>query len=244
MADIKVIYENHFAKAVVEDGSAIALSSHKKQKAGEEIISTPYSEYVHQVLSSFTELQKICENLDMAEIFLKSYNVSKSWKNEYDQNHYITYHYEMWIINAIRLYERLLILVNSVYWLEISHKETTFTTITAHKKMSGTDTLKVLNKVHGALSDLQGLKNSVFHRYLYDDDELSEITTYNFLARNSEGEDKLEFAKFAKLKTRYIYLPRKRKELQANNKQLLLAAVAVLKTLDKHYLEHRNSLQS
>lgn len=158
MIDSDRIFKSAFAKALTEDGSQLALSMLKRQKAGESIDKTDRDEYIHQVLDSFTELQRIVENLDMAEIFMKSYSVSVAWKKEYDHNHYFTYHYEMWIMNAIRLYERLLILINSVYWLEIPHNEISYRVIAAHTKLENTPTLKILNKVHAALSELQGLK--------------------------------------------------------------------------------------
>lgn len=245
MIDSNRLYETPFSKELVEDSTTMAKRLMKlKIPKGKKAPQTERGEYVHQVLDSFSELQRIVENLDMAEIFLKSYPVSLAWKKKYDPNHYFTYHYEMWIMNAIRLYERLLILINSVYWLEIDHRDVSYKTIAAHKSLDGTDTLKVLNKVHAALSQLQGTKNSVFHRYIYTDDELSDITQYNFLARNSDGDLKEEFNRFAKIKMRILYLPKKRKEVENNNKELLKAVNAILETLNDQYKEHRDGLKN
>src|SRR6185312_6166889 len=211
MIDSDRLYETPFSKELVEDSTTMAKRLLKlKLPKCKNAPQSDSGEYIHQVLDSFSELQRIVENLEMAEIFLKSYPVSVAWKKKYDQNHYFTYHYEMWILNAIRLYERLLILIDSVYWLEIDHCDVSYKTITAHTDLSGTDTLKVLNKVHAALSQLQGTKNSVFHRYIYTDDELSDITQYNFLARNSAGDLKEQFSRFAKIKMQILYLPKKR----------------------------------
>lgn len=244
MIDPDRLYEKPFSKELVEDSTGLAKRLIKlKIPKGKKAPQSERGKYVHQVLDSFSELQGIVENLDMAEVFLKSYPVSVAWKKKYDQNHYFTYHYEMWILNAIRLYERLLILINSVYWLEIDHRDVSYKTIAAHNELINTDTLKVLNKVHAALSQLQGTKNSVFHRYIYTDDELSDITRYNFLARNSEGDLKKKFSTFAKIKMRILYLPKKRKEVENNNKELLNAVVAILETLDNQYKKHRDSLK-
>lgn len=236
------LHQTNFSHQLTEDAVGQAkrlmnLPKGKKTKQSERDI------YVHQVMDSFSELQRIVEALDMAEVFLKSYSVSKTWKDRYDQNHYFAYHYETWIINSIRLYERLLILINSVYWLEIDHRDVKYKTISQHSKLKGTKTLQVLNKVHGAISNLQGAKNSVFHRYAYTDPELDEIVKYNFLARNSKGEERKQFDVFAKLKMRLFYLPQKRKEVSANNQQLLKAVDAIFNSLEKPYNEHRDSLE-
>lgn len=235
------LHKTQFAHNLTKDSTDIAkilltLRKAKKPKQSEREM------YIHQVLDSFSELQRIVENLDMAEIFLKSYSVSKRWNDRYDQNHYFTYHYEMWILNAVRLYERLLILINSVYWLEISHKDITYLTVAKHPKLKKTETLKILNLVHGAISNLQGVKNSVFHRYIYTDDALEEISRFNFLARNSAGEEKEKYSFVAKFKMKYIYLPNKRREVENNNQQLLKAVDGIFNTLNQQYIKHRDSL--
>ncbi|OGL23622.1 hypothetical protein A2791_02160 [Candidatus Saccharibacteria bacterium RIFCSPHIGHO2_01_FULL_46_30] len=242
MIDQDRLHQTKFSHTLTEDGvnQAKRLFGVPKKKIPKQ---TQREIYVHQVMDSFTELQRTVESLDMAELFLKSYSVSKSWRGRYDQNHYFGYHYEAWIINSIRLYERLLILINSVYWLEIKHKDVSYKEIADHPKLRGTDTLKVLNKVHGAISNLQGAKNSVFHRYAYSDPELDEINKYNFLARNSEGEQKEQFSRFAKLKMRLFYLPQKRREVANNNIELLKAVDAILETLERPYVKHRDTLE-
>lgn len=244
MIDADRLYETTFSKELSKDSTTMAKQLMKlKVPKGKKAPQTERGEYIHQVLDSFSELQRIVENLDMTEIFLKSYPVSVAWNKKYDQNHYFTYHYEMWILNAIRLYERLLILINSVYWLGIDHRDVSYKTVAAHQTLNGTDTLKVLNKVHAALSQLQGAKNSVFHRYIYTDDELSDITRYNFLARNSDGDLKDKFSTFAKIKMRVLYLPKKRKEVESNNNELLKAVDAIFKTLHDQYKKHRDNLK-
>jgi hypothetical protein len=243
MIESDSLHQTPFSKELVKDSTALAQESIKEYK-GKQLPTSPRGEYIHQVLDSFSELNAILDNLLMAEIFLRSYYVSVRWRRKFDINHYFTYHYEMWIINAIRFYERLIILINSVYWLEISHKDTTFTTVSSHKKLQDTDTLKVLNKVHGALSELQGLKNSVFHRYIYDDNELREISTFTFVARHSKDEDASQFTRAAHFKMRYMYLPKKRKEISENNIQLVKAATAILETLHDQYVEHRVGLSN
>lgn len=239
MADLDKLYQINFSKTLINDGVDLAKILLKLPK-GEKPAQNDKDDYVHQVWDSFTELQRIVESLDMAEIFLKSYSTSKAWRNKYDQNHYFTYHYEMWIINGIRLYERLLILINSVYWLEIDHREVSYKSVAQHPKLKGTETLKVLNKVHGAMKSLQGTKNSVFHRYIYTDDELGNIAQFNLLARNSDGDIRKKFTAEAKLEMRLFYLPKKQKEVQKNNGQLLTVASSVLDTLEKQYISERD----
>lgn len=241
MIDQDRLHKTKFAHKLTEDGVAQAkrLLGVPKKKIPKQ---TEREIYVHQVMDSFSELQRIVESLDMAELFLKSYAASLAWKKRYDTNHYFGYHYEAWIINSIKLYERLLILINSVYWLEINHKDVSYITVSAHPKLESTDTLKVLKIVHGAVSNLQGVKNSVFHRYTYSDPELDEINKYNFLARHSESDEKEQFGRFATLKMRLFYLPQKRREVASNNVELLKAVDAVFNTLEKQYTEHSNAL--
>ncbi len=245
MIEQDALNKQQFTKSLLDDSSSYVKKVSKiKLPKGKTISPTARIAYIHQVLDSFAELQAIVDHLNMVEIFLSSYTVSRTRKKTFDENHYFTYHYEMWILNAVRLYERALILIDSVYWLEVDHREVTYTTISSHPGLDGTKTLAVLKKVHGALSKLQGLKNSVFHRYIYTDEELGNIATYNFVARNSLGDEdqKKEFSSIAKYFMRQEYRPKKLKEIRENNKQLIVAVDAILETLNEQYISHRDAL--
>lgn len=242
MIDPNILYETQFAKDLVTDSTTIAqrLLKAPKDKTPEP---TERDTYIHQVLNSFSELEAIRENLDMAEIFLGSYSVSKRWKDRYDQNHYFTYHYEMWIMNAVRFYERLLMLINSVYCLGINDKDVTFKEISQHPTLKNTRTLEVLNELHGALGSLQEAKNRVFHRYQYNDDKLREVARLNFIARYSKNKDEVtKLRRIAELKMKDFYLPEKREEVTNNNIELVKAANILLETLGEQYKRHRDSL--
>ena len=243
MIDLERLYKLTFTKQLVDDSTEYAsklLSVKAKKKVPKQ---SPREAYIHIVLDSFSELSKIAENLDYCEIFLKSYFVSKAWRNKYDKNHYITYHYEMWVINSIRFYERMLILIDSVYDLEIDHRDVSYKSISAHEGLTGSDTLKVLNRIHAALSPLQGLKNQVFHRYIYTDKEIGDISMHEFLGRNSKKDDAKKFKIYAKIKMS-IYVAKKREEVNKNNKALIDAAEALIKTLDIKYIAQRDSLSN
>ncbi|HMQ96132.1 MAG TPA: Cthe_2314 family HEPN domain-containing protein [Candidatus Saccharibacteria bacterium] len=244
MIDQERLHTTIFAKQTTEDSKSMALRLQAAQKAGEQLKSSEREEYIHQVADSFLEIQDAVDCLDMAEVFLKSYSVSKSWKDRYDQHHYFRYHYESWVLNAIKVYERILILVNSVYWLEIPHKEITFLTVSQHPKLQNTKTLLLLNKVHGALSQLQALKNTVFHRYAYTDDDLRTIKIFSMLARHGKDKERVQFANIAKVQMRSIYLPEKRKEIESNNKQILKIVDSIFNALELPYIERRDALDS
>lgn len=242
MIDQERLHTTVFAKQMTEDSKNMALRLQVAQKAGDPLESSDREEYVHQVADSFLEIQDAVDCLDMAEVFLKSYSVSKSWKDRYDQHHYFRYHYESWVLNAIKVYERILILINSVYWLEISHKDVTFIAVSQHPKLQDTKTLLLLNKIHGALSQLQSLKNTVFHRYAYTDDDLRMIKIYSMLARHGQDDEREQFADIARVRMKAIYLPEKRKEIEDNNKQMLKIIDSVFDVLEQPYVERRDTL--
>jgi len=235
------LFTKKFPKDVSSDGVIFATRLSKLPREA-EYKQTEREAYVHQVLDSLLELDAIRERLHMAEIFLKSYAVSKRWKDNYDEVLYFTYHYEMWIMNVIRFYERLLILVNSVYWLEIPHDRVTFLTVEKHPHLKDTQTRETLQKIHNALNNMQGLKNRVFHRYQYSDDRLAEISRFNLIARGGDSNNAEKFRAAAKFKMRYTYLPRKRKEVAASNENLMKNADMLFDTLEKRYILHRDGL--
>lgn len=242
MIDPERLHTTDFAKLMTEDSKNMALRLQAAQKAGKPLESSEREEYVHQVADSFLELQDSVDCLDMAELFLKSYSVSKAWKDRYDRHHYFRYHYEAWVLNAIKVYERILILINSVYWLEISHKDITYMSVSHHPKLQNTETLVLLNKIHGALNQLQSLKNTVFHRYAYTDDDLRMIKIFSTLARHSMGDEQIQFANMANTQMKWMYLPEKRKEVESNNKQILKIIDLVFNKLERPYIEHRDNL--
>lgn len=242
MIDPERLHTTVFAKLVTDDSKNMALRLQTAQKAGKPLESSEREEYVHQVADSFLELQDAVDCLDMGELFLKSYSVSKAWKGLYDQHHYFRYHYEAWVLNAIKVYERILILINSVYWLEISHKDVTYISVSQHPKLQNTETLVLLNKIHGALNQLQSLKNTVFHRYAYTDDDLRMIKIFSTLARHSEDDEQIQYADMARLQMKRIYLPEKRKEVENNNKQILKIIDSVFNVLERPYIRHRDIL--
>ncbi len=234
------LHTTNFAKYITDDSRNVLMRVYAAQKADKSLESSEREEYIHQVLDSFTELQETVDCLDMAEIFLKSYYVSKTWKDKYDQHHYFRYHYEAWVLNAIRVYERLLILINSVYWLEIPHKEVTYRSVSEHEKLRGTKLLRTLNKIHGALNELQRLKNIVFHLYAYTDEDLKQIKTFSMIARHGKDEEKETYSILAKFQMKYQYLPDKKKEVEANNQQILKIVDAVFNALEGQYLQFRD----
>lgn len=231
MIDINKMYKNDFAKSLLNDMVEYAKKLAESDELHEESIE---QKYIHVVSEAISEVSGLMDNLNHAEVFLNSYSVSKLWVKHYDKNHYIRYHYEAWVINAIRLYERLLILINDVYELGINHKDVTYTSVSQHPGLSSTRTLEVLNKVHGALSSLQGLKNSIFHRYLYSDQDLTDIARYDLVARHSEGKERRDFEHASKYLSSK-YLSSKKAEIKENNNQLALAVDAILSTLDERY---------
>lgn len=242
MIDQERLHTTVFAKQMTEDSKNMALRLQAAQKAGRPLESSDQEEYIHQVADSFLEIQDAVDSLDMAEVLMKSYSVSKSWKDRYDQHHYFRYHYESWVLNAIKVYERILILINSVYWLEIPHKEITFLTVSQHPKLQSTKTLLLLNKVHGALSQLQSLKNTVFHRYAYTDDDLRMIKIFSMLARHGKDDERVQFGNIAKVQMKSVYLPEKRKEIESNNKQILKIVDSIFNALERPYVERRDIL--
>lgn len=241
MIDSERLHTTDFAKYVTDDSRAVLLRVYAAQKAGKPLESSEREEYIHQVLDSFSELQEAVDCLDMAEVFLKSYYVSKTWKDRYDQHHYFRYHYEAWVLNAIKVYERLLILTDSVYWLDIPHYEVTYRSISEHEKLRGTKILQLLNKIHGALNELQRLKNTVFHQYAYTDDDLKQIKTFSTIARHGKSEEKETYSNLAKVQMQHLYLPEKKKEVETNNQQILKIVDAVFNALEEEYVRFRDS---
>lgn len=244
MIDSEQLYSTNFVKMVIKDTEDIAIRLQVVQKEGGLLDSSEREEYVCQVSDSFMEIQDAVDCLDMAEIFLKSYSVSKLWNNSYDKHHYFRYHYESWVLNAIKVYERILIIINSVYWLEIPHNEITFLSVSKHPKLQNTKTLTVLNKVHGALGQLQALKNSIFHRYAYTDDDLKMIKILSMVGRHGKQDERMQFANIAKIRMNESYLPEKRQEVNANNRQILKIADAIFNTLEQPYIERRDILDN
>lgn len=231
------IYKTDFGEQLAKD--AVALATHliderEKLKKKRPVLSHE-EEYIDRVRSSFTEVIDLLDNLEYAEIFLNSYAVSTAWKKKYDRSHYIRYHYEAWVLNIVRLYERLLILVDDVYVLNIPHKDVTYKKTAESPKLSDTRTLEILNKIHGVLNPTQGLKNELFHRYVYTDKSLAEIASFDFVARHSkQNEDKDKFMFASKLKAKF-YLDNKKAEVRRNNKKMLEIVIAIFRTLNDAY---------
>jgi hypothetical protein len=69
---------------------------------------------------------------------------------------------------------------------------------------------------------------------MYDDDELKDITTYEFLARQSSGKDKKAFHFAVKFQVMF-YLQKKKAEVRKNNSVMIDIAEALLKTLHDKY---------
>lgn len=237
--DIEKLNKSDFGKNLSRDSVAFVkklqpylLKNKKRNKSAQ----TEREKYIHSVLSSFTEVTHMLESLEYCEIFMNSYTVSTAWSKKYDRNHYIRYHYENWVMNLVRLYERILILITDVYELEIPHKEVSYITVATAEDLKNTDTLRLLQKVHGSMSNAQAAKNQFFHRYKHDDEKLRELAMYELVSRNSTGDDEKSFSLIAKILAKK-YTREKIIEVKKSNKTLVEISVAMLVTLNDKYTE-------
>jgi len=236
------VLQTKFGKQVTEDSVDIAKLAIAQDKKKKKLVPTSEQSYILRVSDVIVEINNLLDNLEYCEIFLNSYSASAAWKKKYDWSHYIRYHYEVWIMNLVRLYERILILVNEVYDLGVEDKQVNYRTISSNRHLENTGTLKLLKKIDDALNNIRAARNQVLHRSMYDDDKLKRVAMFDFVARHGNNQkERGSFIFAAKLDAK-IYLMTKKKEVKENNIKMVDIVEAIYKTLDIKYDEMKRHL--
>lgn len=212
--NIKIIERERSNKAFKEAFIESSENQRKELSIKENSIVTAF-QLMMEILGKLDELE-------YAEIFIKSYPRKKTLDKILIRSDYIRYHLEIYYMNIIGLFDRCLILTNYVYGLGLKTRYINYGIITSNEHLMGTETKEILKDFYKALEKKRSLRNYIVHESNLADPELKDVHLYEFLLKNSHSMGnsirqnmelyiKLEYSK---------YIKNKKREIKKNNKFL------------------------
>lgn len=177
--DANYIYNNPFAKEITDRAANIAIKNNTEDK---------YTDYVMQVFQLFSE---ICSKFDDYNyIYLHITNYPKKWilREKITNYNYIRYHTEIYAINVIAIFDRILQLINFLYDLKLEQNNIKTKNI-IKKNIVDDEIKKVLIKFEEWTKELRILQNQIKHKEWLSIKELDKIQVTDFILRHSKDID-------------------------------------------------------
>lgn len=108
---------------------------------------------------------------------------------------YIRYHTEMYVINAIAIFDRFLQLVNYLYDLKLRGLTLKMEKIEKSGKVDR-NALDMLTRFNHSISKIRETQNDIKHKKALDISELGKISTFEFLLKHSGNLENKDVIKF------------------------------------------------
>lgn len=158
----------------------------------------PEDEYYKYIMDLSTLISEICDKFDdynNAYLLISSY--PRNWKIKEKMSHYnyIRYHTEMYVINAIAIFDRFLQLVNYLYDLKLRGLTLKMEKIEKSGKVDR-NALDMLTRFNHSISKIRETQNDIKHKKALDISELGKISTFEFLLKHSGNLENKDVIKF------------------------------------------------
>lgn len=171
------------------------LSVHKKSEGSNEIeIESEVDAYVLSCAQSLIPINQSIEKIDLSIELLGNFNVS--YESKYNPAEHIEFHVENCFIRVVGIYDRCLILVNSVLNLGIDISRVTHDIIVSNMNVKKYNLHELLKKIKRECKKYNDTRNKIIHHNSYKEDAFMTITAIHKTQQLSmENGDNLPFSK-------------------------------------------------
>lgn len=205
----------------LEAGSALSLHPKFKRDLDE------YEFYILRVSHALAHLLTVCEQLHHAVLYLSAFTPTKRMKN-FGISRYTNLHYniENYLIRTQSAYDRLLILVDTVFHLANDPHYISHESILTNLHVKRTNISDKMRKLRKLLRKYQFVRNTIIHHESYQEEELRTLEMCHVLQRSSiefEGQDDARVKFLAKNLERYKtreYVKAKMEEFDKFNEKI------------------------
>ena len=188
--------------------------------------------YAYYVFHKLGEVNDAYNFMQYSSELLSGYRSrSKTSRAKVPRSEYIRYHIESHMVNAFGLYDRCLLLVNTVFQLGNAEECCTDQTVLRNGYVVGSPVVACMKRLKKLLRGHRDNRNAVVHRRRYGDDTLNDLAVLTFMPLSGE------LAKYRHLvKTKCDnYLKERRQQMERFNKELLNVLVPLCDSLLREF---------
>jgi len=237
MSNFSKLDENVFLASVLKDGEE-AFSEIKIDRLATEIPRdielTEYQYYVQNVGFYLMHTVSWCKQLDLAVNLLSNFDYSK--KNASRADHLI-YNIENYLIRIKSVHDRILQLVNAVFYLCINEANVNHGVIVSNYKVQHRPEIhKAVKSINKYLHDHEQIRHTLIHRHSLIDKDLKKIELF-YLNNFDHIDDEEQVKAYKHLRSNHLkkYIADKKVEFMEINKTLSKLIEKLLVSLKPEY---------
>lgn len=242
MMEFENIYQHPLVQEILEDSKQFGLLD----APIEGFADTEIKYYVNNSMFYVVHFISLLDQLNNAVVLFSNYNYNQ--KNEIGRGKHLTYNYENFIIRVVSISDRLLQVVNAIFYLGVNEKDVKERSILNNDKIQITDLplkYKALNKV---INKYIGDRNNVIHRYSHVEQKLSQIESFyhpvltELYFEKSSPEEIHEFKEIRK-RTLTRFVKKTKNEFKKTNESCLTSIYPIFDELLIEYTKNKIKLK-
>jgi len=145
--------------------------------------------YCVNVFQCAMNVLECVEDIEHINVFIKQYPYKKTLQNAgVTRKRYMQYHLENYLMRLVGLIDRLSLLVNEVYELGLPPELCRIRILERMEQMKGQSVIDSIKSFDKALKNTRTARNTISHQKKYNDKDLDEIGTYEFILLHSKAD--------------------------------------------------------
>lgn len=241
MTNFEKLYDHQFIKSILDDNSDL--------KTIENRIQDDFSElefYMHNTMFYTVHCLSLLSQLENSIEFLSSYNYKT--KQKISRGNHLTYNVENYMIRVISITDRLLQMINAVFYLQVDERDVKVSTILKHKNLSSTEIPNHFRLLNIILKEYKDGRNSIVHRHSYIDKSLFRIEQFYHLEIEKRYFDKSsseEIKNFKNMRRALLrdFLSNIKSKFKKTNNKCFEITLLIFDELNKQYAIKKSDLK-
>ena len=172
MTTFENLYKHPFTIEISDDTKGFGLTKNR----GNEYADTEIEFYINNSTFYLVHLISLLEQLKNAVDLFSNYNYNK--KDEIGRGKHLVYNYENYIIRVVSISDRLLQLVNAIFYLGVNEKDVKERSILNNDKIVITQIPSKFKELNKVLNKFKGDRNQIIHRHSYVEKKLKRIEMF------------------------------------------------------------------
>lgn len=194
--------------------------------------------------SCLAHLLAICQQLEHCVLYFSSFSPTQKMKKaEITKHSHLLYCIENYIIRTSSAYDRILKLINHVFYLYDPQNLISHELIINNGHIKGTYLPSKLRKFKKAIKGYYWDRNLIIHHEQYQEDDLRKLEGYTIFGANEPYRDDKYFLQEIKFLARQI-TKNKSKKFTETNKKICTTIAEIFDILEKKYKTQKKILEA
>lgn len=235
MTELDNIYQHKLVQEILADSDRFNLL----EDSPKESADTEIEYYVNNSMFYLVHFISLLDQLNNAVELFSNYSYNQ--KNDIGRGKHLTYNYENFIIRLISVSDRLLQVVNAIFYLGVNEKDVKERSILNNDKIVVTDLPKKYKELNKVLVKYIGDRNKVIHRHSHIEKRLTQIEKFyhpELTRRYFEKSSQEEIEQFKEIRKKVLtdFVKKTKSEFRETNESCIKSIYPIL---DELYIEYK-----